>query len=234
MITEHHELKSVMDLEAAGYRLLVEAAAPQASLLDTRDQQYWIEERVRRLSDLAAWFEPDGTVQRLIASATGAVYTLLVAIDRRYAARRRGSDLGADFRSLASSLHRQPSDSDARRVYVAAFGDWPAWHAVVGVPVVIAENPTDIADQRRRGALGQGQRHPRPGPPHLPTGTPARGALTSGQVRGISVEFSAITTGTPKEVKALELTEELHGTGRFKARLLLTAGSGVEEPADSR
>ncbi|WP_435889257.1 YunG family protein [Streptosporangium canum] len=37
----------------------------------------------------------------------------------------------------------------------------------------MAENPTDIADQRRCGALGQGQRHPRPGPPHPPTGTPA-------------------------------------------------------------
>lgn len=123
---------ALTDLEAVGYRPLVEAAAPHAGLLDTRDQQYWIEERVRRLSDLAAWFEPDGTVQRLIASATGAVYTLLVAIDRRYATRRRGSDLGADFRSLAYSLHRQPSDSDARKVYAAAFGDWPAWHAVVG------------------------------------------------------------------------------------------------------
>ena len=85
------------------------------------------------LSDLEAWFEQEGTVQRLIASATGAVYTLLVAIDRRHAARRRGSDIGADFRALAYSIHGQQSPADARRVYAAAMGDWPAWHAVTGV-----------------------------------------------------------------------------------------------------
>jgi hypothetical protein len=60
------------------------------------------------------------------------VHTLLIAIDRRYAARRRGADLGADFRSVARSLHRQGGGEQARRVYGAAFGDWPAWHAQIG------------------------------------------------------------------------------------------------------
>ena len=50
----------------------------------------------------------------VIASATGAVYTLLVAIDRRYSARRRGIDLGADFHALAQSLFRQPADAEAQ------------------------------------------------------------------------------------------------------------------------
>lgn len=42
---------------------------------------------------------------------------------------------------------------------------------------------TNIADRRRRGAPGQGQRHPRPGPPHPPTGTPVlrRPYIGSGQ-----------------------------------------------------
>ncbi|MFD5823857.1 DUF2397 family protein [Lentzea sp. NPDC060358] len=118
------------DLWAVGFHAVVEAAVEHAGLIDFADQQHWIEERVRWLDDLGAWFQPDGTVHQLIESATGAVHTLLVAIDRRYAARRRGSDLGHDFRVLARSLHGQVSDCEARRVYAAAFGDWPAWHAV--------------------------------------------------------------------------------------------------------
>lgn len=122
---------ALADLREAGISRTVEAAAAHAGLMDVADQQHWIDERVRRLTDLEAWFKPDGTVHRLISSASGAVHTLLVAIDRRYMARRRGSDLGVDFRALAYSLHRQPDDAEARRVYAAAFGDWPAWHAVV-------------------------------------------------------------------------------------------------------
>ncbi|GAB3939258.1 hypothetical protein GCM10027614_21090 [Micromonospora vulcania] len=123
---------ALTELESAGHRPLVETAAMHAGLLDARDQQDWIDERVRRLSDLAAWFAPLGSVQRLISSAAGAVHTLLVAIDRRYTALRRGSDLAADFRELAYSLFAQPDDESARRVYAAAFGQWPAVHAVVG------------------------------------------------------------------------------------------------------
>ncbi|MFI6611914.1 DUF2397 family protein [Streptomyces sp. NPDC050149] len=122
---------ALAELRQAGFSRTVEAAAEHAGLVDAADQQHWIDERVRRLADLEAWFQPDGTVHRLISSASGAVHTLLVAIDRRYMARRRGSDLGADFRALACSLHRQPDDDEARRVYAAAFGDWPSWHAVV-------------------------------------------------------------------------------------------------------
>lgn len=118
------------DLWAVGFHAVVEAAVHHAGLIDAADQQNWIEERVRRLSDLGAWFQPDGTIHQLIESATGAVHTLLVAIDRRYSARRRGSDLGHDFRILARSLHGQANDGEARRVYAAAFGDWSAWHAV--------------------------------------------------------------------------------------------------------
>lgn len=122
--------KALADLERVGHRQVAEAAVAHAGLIDARDQHHWVEERVRLLSALGSWFAPEGTVQRLISSASGAVYTLLIAIDRRYSARRRGSDLGADFHALAQSLHRQRSDEDARRVHAAAFGDWSAWHAV--------------------------------------------------------------------------------------------------------
>ncbi|MFI0941349.1 DUF2397 family protein [Streptomyces sp. NPDC021020] len=119
-------------LREVGHGAVVETAAVHAGLVDAAEQQRWVDERLRRLADLEAWFTPEGTVYRLIASATGAVHTLLIAIDRRYAARRRGADLGADFRSLARSLHRQSDERQARRVYGAAFGDWPAWHAQIG------------------------------------------------------------------------------------------------------
>ncbi|MEU1377407.1 DUF2397 family protein [Streptomyces triculaminicus] len=119
-------------LREVGHGSVVETAAVHAGLVDPTEQQHWVDERLRRLADLEAWFTVDGTVYRLIASATGAVHTLLIAIDRRYAARRRGADLGADFRSLARSLHRQGGAEQARGVYGAAFGDWPAWHAQVG------------------------------------------------------------------------------------------------------
>jgi uncharacterized protein (TIGR02677 family) len=123
---------ALSDLRAAGHLQIAEAAVVHAGLIDARDRRHWVEERVRRMSDLEAWFAPDGTIHRLISSTIGAVYTLLVAIDRRYLTRRRGSDLGEDFHALAQSLYRQPTDENARRVYAAAFGDWPAWHTTGG------------------------------------------------------------------------------------------------------
>lgn len=120
------------EIETIGPRAIVEAAVEHAGLLDAGDRQRWVDERVRRLSDLASWFADAGSVERLIDSASGAVSTLLVAIDRRYTARRRGADVGADFRALARSLYRQPDDTETRRVYAAAFGDWPSWHARTG------------------------------------------------------------------------------------------------------
>jgi Protein of unknown function (DUF2397) len=89
-----------------------------------------------------------------------------VAIDRRHAARRRGSDLGADFRALAYSLHRQPSDAEARRVYAAAFGDWPAWHAACGTPEEnVAHGSTAEAGGCRHQVEVTLREHERHGPP---------------------------------------------------------------------
>ncbi|GAB3259189.1 hypothetical protein GCM10027456_38480 [Kineosporia babensis] len=130
--------QALADLANIGPRGLAEAAVAHAGLIDAEDQQEWIEERVRLLDDLAAWFAPEGSVNRLISSATGAVHTLLIAIDRRYTAMRRGSDLGADFRELAYSLHSQPTPEAARSVYNAAFGNWPSHH-------VLVSNDEDVA-----------------------------------------------------------------------------------------
>jgi uncharacterized protein (TIGR02677 family) len=153
------------ELQLAGHRQVIETAVPHAGLIDASEQQYWVEERLRRLSDLEAWFEAGGTVRRLIESATGAVHTLLVAIDRRYNARRRGSDLGADFRALAYSLYSQRTAPDARRVYAAAFGDWPAWHAVVGPGEEdVAHGTLALAGTSRRQIEVTLREHERHGP----------------------------------------------------------------------
>ncbi|RJQ86634.1 DUF2397 family protein [Amycolatopsis panacis] len=168
---------ALADVRAAGHHALVEAAVVHAGLIDAADQQSWLEDRVRRLTDLEAWFQPDGTVHRLIASATGAVHTLLVAIDRRYTARRRGSDLGHDFRLLARSLHAQSTDTAARRVYAAAFGDWPAWHAVTKAAEEDVAHGTSAAGSRSRHHVEVTLReHERHGPP---SGRPRKVADTS-------------------------------------------------------
>ena len=120
------------DLRSTGHQHVVECAVAHAGLLEPHAQQRWVTDRVSLLSALEAWFAPAGSVPRLIESAYGAVNTLLNAVDRRYSARLRGSDLALDFRTIAQSLHQQVDDEGAQRVYAAAFGDWPAWHVVAG------------------------------------------------------------------------------------------------------
>ncbi|WP_051407238.1 DUF2397 family protein [Nocardia sp. CNY236] len=123
---------ALSDLRLIGHQHVVECAVVHAGLLEPHAQQRWVTDRVSLLSALEAWFAPAGSVPRLIESAYGAVNTLLNAVDRRYNARLRGSDLALDFRTIARSLHQQADDDSAQRVYAAAFGDWPAWHVVAG------------------------------------------------------------------------------------------------------
>jgi uncharacterized protein (TIGR02677 family) len=123
---------ALAELRRVGHQHVVQCAVVHAGLLEPAAQQQWLTDRGLLLSSLEAWFVPRGSVHRLIESAYGAVNTLLNAVDRRYNARLRGSDLSVDFRVLAQSLHQQADDDEARRVYAAAFGDWPAWHVEAG------------------------------------------------------------------------------------------------------
>lgn len=200
------------ELQAAGPRRVVEAAVPHAGLIDPGDQQQWVDERVRRLGDLQAWFRPDGTVQRLIASATGAVHTLLVAIDRRYAARRRGSDLGVDFHSLASSLHRQPTPAAARQVYAAAFGDWPAWHAVIGpADEDVAHGTPAAAGASRHQVEVTLREHERHGPP---SGRPRKVPDTAAD-RAAALADAAAEAARRRRLAALLVTDGEVGLEHF-------------------
>jgi uncharacterized protein (TIGR02677 family) len=123
---------ALAELRRVGHQHIVQCAVVHAGLLEPAAQQLWLTEKASLLSALEAWFIPHGSVHRLIESAYGAVNTLLNAIDRRYSARLRGSDLSVDFHVLAQSLHLQADDDEARRVFAAAFGDWPAWHVEAG------------------------------------------------------------------------------------------------------
>lgn len=136
---------ALTDLRQVGHQHVVQCAVVHAGLLEPAAQQQWVTDRVSLLSALEAWFLPQGSVHRLIESAYGAVNTLLNAVDRRYNARLRGSDLSVDFRVLAQSLHQQADDEAARRVYAAAFGDWPAWHVASGPALENVEYPTTAA-----------------------------------------------------------------------------------------
>ncbi|MEV0855118.1 DUF2397 family protein [Nocardia fluminea] len=136
---------ALKELAATGHQHAVECAVAHAGLLEPQAQQRWVTDRVSLLSALAAWFSSAGSVPRLIESAYGAVNTLLNAVDRRYNARLRGSDLSLDFRTIAQSLHLQADDQSAQRVYAAAFGDWPAWHIVAGPRQEDADHATTAA-----------------------------------------------------------------------------------------
>ena len=120
--------RTLAELRDVGHAVVVERAVPGAGVIDAGGQQTWVTEMRQLLEGLDAWFEPRGSIDRLIDSAAGAIHTLLGAIDRRYYATTRGSDLGGDFRQLARMLHAQPSEEAAHQVFAAAFGIWPARH----------------------------------------------------------------------------------------------------------
>lgn len=204
---------ALADLRMVGHRNVVEVAVPHAGLIDAGDQQHWADERVRRLSDLEAWFRSEGTVQRLIASASGAVHTLLVAIDRRYTARRRGSDLGLDFRTLAYSLCRQPTDGQARRVYAAAFGDWPALHAVVGPGEEdVAHGTVAAAGALRRQVEVTLREHERQGPT---SGRP-RKVPDTGSERAAALAAAVAEATRRRHFTAMLTTDGEVGLDHFK------------------
>ncbi|MEV6851227.1 hypothetical protein [Actinoplanes sp. NPDC051411] len=145
----HHqsgtELKAVVNARDVVIRLPEKVAIEKAVLygvpMDT------VRAATAAVTDLLGISDPadgkaDDTALNAVVSAlhSSSFHEQLVdaAIDRRYTALRRGSDLAADFRELAYSLYAQPDDDAARRVYAAAFGQWPAVHAVVGTVVALS------------------------------------------------------------------------------------------------
>ncbi|BFV56375.1 hypothetical protein KCMC57_up14790 [Kitasatospora sp. CMC57] len=130
------------ELNAVGVASVVKRAVPGAGILEPEAQDSWSADRERELGDLQAWFTPRGSIERLVDAAADAIHALLGAIDRRYYATTRGSDVGADFRQIARMLHAQPTAAAAYEVFAAAFGMWPARHALAPTEEDIAVHDT--------------------------------------------------------------------------------------------
>ncbi len=93
----------------------------------------WLAERARRWAALCAWFAPtDGSAPRiagLLDIARTAIVQLLRVLERRWDSRRRAASVAEDYKRLAALFAAAPGDTEAHRLFGAAFGLWPARHA---------------------------------------------------------------------------------------------------------
>ncbi|MFE2722837.1 DUF2397 family protein [Kitasatospora sp. NPDC059327] len=177
------------ELNAVGVASVVRRALPGAGILEPEAQDSWAAARERELGDLQAWFTPRGSIERLVDAAADAIHALLGAIDRRYYATTRGSDVGADFRQIARMLHAQPTTAATYEVFAAAFGMWPARHA-------LAPDEEDIAVHN----------------------TASAGACHEVKVVLRSTERGAKSTGRPRKIPDLGL-ERRQGEAQNDAEL---------------
>ena len=118
-------LSSLFDRAARGANL-----APVAGGDPTPE---WIAARSHRWGALMAWFFPTGgdrpQVDGLLDVARSAIIELLRVLERRWDERRRSASVADDFRALANLFDAAPSDTEAHRLFGAAFGLWSARHA---------------------------------------------------------------------------------------------------------
>jgi uncharacterized protein (TIGR02677 family) len=93
----------------------------------------WLAERARRWAALQAWFAPtDGSSPRiagLLDIARTAIVQLLRVLERRWDSRRRAASVAEDYKRLAELFAAAPGETEAHRLFGAAFGLWPARHA---------------------------------------------------------------------------------------------------------
>lgn len=120
--------ESARRLRALGYTHIAERAVDAAGLFSAEKKPLWIAAKVAELETLDGWLEDGGVVDQMIGNAMEAIRTLLGAIERRFHAHARGSDLATDFHRLAVMVHRQYTDEQAHQVFAAALGMWPARH----------------------------------------------------------------------------------------------------------
>ncbi|MFF6804585.1 DUF2397 family protein [Streptomyces sp. NPDC012616] len=140
--------KAFQELAEAGEGAVARKALHGAGILEPAQGETWVSDRQRELADLQAWFAPEGSIEHLVGAATDAVHALLGAIDRRYYATVRGSDVAADFHQLARMLHAQPSEASAYRIFAAACGIWPARHPVTAAAEDITPHVPSHAGSR--------------------------------------------------------------------------------------
>ena len=111
-----------------GHARVAEQAVDAAGLFNPDRKPQWIADEVAKLEMLDGWLATGGAIDGMVGDALEAIRTLLGAIERRFHAHARGSDLAADFRQLARMLHVQTDEQQAQQVFAAAFGMWSARH----------------------------------------------------------------------------------------------------------
>lgn len=121
---------------SVGTSVLFDAALTGANLAPVAGSDpsvEWLSERAKRWGALCAWFAPVDSAQPRIRSLLGvarqAILQLLRVLERRWETRRRSASIADDFRALAGWFSRATDDDEAHRLFIVAFGLWPARHA---------------------------------------------------------------------------------------------------------
>lgn len=98
----------------------------------------WLAERAKRWDALLAWFAPadaaEARIRSLVGIAKHAILQLLRVLERRWESRRRSASIADDFRTLARWFADAADEDEAHRLFVVAFGIWPARHAHLSAP----------------------------------------------------------------------------------------------------
>ena len=123
-------------LAGAGVATLFDRALAGANLAPVAGEDpapAWLAERARRWAALRAWFAPaDASTARiagLLDIARTAIVELLRVLERRWDSRRRSASVADDYRRLAALFATAAGETEAHRLFAAAFGLWPARHA---------------------------------------------------------------------------------------------------------
>lgn len=178
-------------LAEIGYQQVAQQAVDAAGLFDADAAPVWVANRVTKLSRLDGWLEPGGAIDAMVGNAIEAIETLIRAIERRFHAHDRGSDLASDFHRLATMLHVQDSQEQAQQVFAAACGLWPARHprrphreeVAEGVGGMAGYAQVTASTVLRRIDLGARTRSPRK---RVPDTTAARAARRAAEAEELS------------------------------------------------
>jgi uncharacterized protein (TIGR02677 family) len=233
----------VDDVERRRQRVALDRALAGANLAPVASDDpapAWLAERRRRWAGLLGWFAPTGGAKPLLTGLLGiartAIIELLRALERRWDNRRRSASVAHDFRRLAAWFANVPGDSDAHRLFAAAFGLWPARHAhlrpVDGearAPMVSwsASQPVEVAPAlRTSGTLSnRGRVHPVRDPAEVRA--QRRAAQVDALAAHDTVRASLITEGLVRLSSFGRMPSE-----RF-AELLALLGAALDAPLDA-
>jgi uncharacterized protein (TIGR02677 family) len=145
---KHAIVGALAGIEDFGVATLQQRALAGADLPDLPGAEEqaprWLAQRQARWDGLRHWFRPrDGgepAVDTLRDIARRAIVSLLRALERFNETRRRSASTAQDFRILARWFTACETETEAHRLFNAAFGMWPARHAHLA-----GDDPAEVA-----------------------------------------------------------------------------------------